>query len=105
MFQPSIDTENAGDWWQWDPAARQWLWLNGSTETNVTPVYGPLGAPTASATPGARSGHATTVSKSGAMYLMGGQRNLLIGMNYGNNSCCLYHHASFIPTIIQCSPC
>ena len=84
----TIETENAGDWWQWEPAARQWLWLNGSTETNAPPVYGPLGVPTASATPGGRAWQATTASRAGVLYLMGGLRNVRINSGYGNNLCC-----------------
>ena len=58
------------DLWQYDVAANQWTWING---TNSEPrVYGIKGSPNSSNTPGMRVGSPTWTGADGQLYLFGG---------------------------------
>lgn len=62
-----------GDLWKFDIAANEWTWVKGSGLPLQSPVYGTLGIPSPSNTPGARSwGVATWVGLDGCLYLYGG---------------------------------
>ena len=69
------------DIWEFSPATNQWAWMGGSNtlpiasccgENAVPGVYGTLGTPTASNTPGSRSSGASWVDRQGNLWLFGG---------------------------------
>ena len=61
----------------WKFSDGQWTWMSGSNATNQTPVYGTLGVPAPSNTPGERSTAATWTDNSGSLWLFGGEANVL----------------------------
>ena len=60
------------DLWRYHPATNEWTWVSGSQNAYGLSVYGPLGAATASAVPGARDKGVTFTDDSGDLWLFGG---------------------------------
>jgi len=60
------------DLWRYHPATNEWTWISGSQNAYGLSVYGPLGAATASAVPGARDRGVTFTDDSGDLWLFGG---------------------------------
>lgn len=73
-----IGFDTAGMWgllndlWRYHPATNEWTWISGSQNAYGLSVYGPLGAATASAVPGARDRGITFTDDSGDLWLFGG---------------------------------
>jgi hypothetical protein len=72
---------NLNDLWMFDPSSMQWEWVDGSSvlvatnssgATGVPGVYGTLGTPAASNTPGGRWESASAVDINGNLWLFGG---------------------------------
>jgi hypothetical protein len=61
------------DFWKYDPAIGQWAWMGGPTATLTAPVYGTLGVPSSTISPGSRYGVRGAADASGNLYLFGGQ--------------------------------
>lgn len=51
----SIPSTRHADLWRYDATTNEWTWMNGVQTTQAQPVYGTLGAPSPTNTPGARS--------------------------------------------------
>lgn len=60
------------DMWFFSPTSLKWTRVMGDTSGAVHPVYGSLGTPSSSNTPGGRVGAMAWRSKSGQVYLFGG---------------------------------
>jgi hypothetical protein len=60
------------DMWRYDPSANTWCWFNGSQNANPLGVYGTLGVPSASTSPGGRLSAAAWQDQSGNLYMFGG---------------------------------
>jgi len=60
------------DLWAFNPSTRTWTWMAGNDTPNATGVYGKLGVPSSSNTPGARAYSVSWVDKSGNLWLYGG---------------------------------
>jgi N-acetylneuraminic acid mutarotase len=65
------------DLWMFNPTAKIWTWVSGSSAVNTLGVYGTMGTPTASNVPGARDSSVGWTDSSGNLWLFGG---------YGNDS-------------------
>jgi N-acetylneuraminic acid mutarotase len=75
-----FDSTNTGglylnDLWKYNPSTKEWTWMAGSSTGNQIGVYGTLGAPSSTNTPGARSGSFTWTDKNGKFWLLGGDGN------------------------------
>jgi hypothetical protein len=60
------------DLWTVDHSGN-WTWVAGDSTNNVAPVYGTIGSPALTNTPGCRSGAATWSDGAGKIWLFGGQ--------------------------------
>ena len=70
-----IDASLLGDLWEFNPSAKMWAWMGGSS-TIVIPnasVYGQFRVPTPANLPSGRWGTSTWTDKSGNLWLFGGQ--------------------------------
>lgn len=65
------------DLWRYDPGTNQWTWMKGSNATNQVGIYGTLGVPSATTTPGARYDLVSWIDGSNNLWLFG-------GAGYGN---------------------
>lgn len=74
----TIDELN--DLWEFSPTNSTWSWMSGSSTVNAAGVYGTLGSPSSTNTPGARDRPATWTDKSGNFWLFGGE-NSTAGFN------------------------
>jgi N-acetylneuraminic acid mutarotase len=63
------------DLWQFDPTAKTWTWVSGSTTGNAAGVYGTLGTPATANVPGARYSAVSWIDGSGNFWLFGGNAN------------------------------
>lgn len=86
LYSSSSQWSYFNDLWKFDPVAREWTWMNGSSTVGTTcPVvvsnasycgrggtYGAQGTPAASNTPGGRYHAATWTDSSGNFWLYGG---------------------------------
>jgi len=68
---------NLNDLWVFTPSTGQWTWMSGSSTIisalgGQPGVYGTLGTPAASNTPGSRTGSVTWTDNSGILWLFGG---------------------------------
>jgi len=61
------------DLWQFNPTAKQWTWISGSSSGGAAGVYGTLGTAAAGNVPGARAGAASWIDGTGNLWLFGGQ--------------------------------
>jgi len=60
--------------WKYDVSTLEWTWMNGDTLANTWPVYGTLGIPSASNTPGARWCYGSWKDNEDNFWLCGGGR-------------------------------
>jgi N-acetylneuraminic acid mutarotase len=60
------------DLWEFNPTAKAWTWVSGSSTGNAAGIYGTLGAASATNTPGARNGPVSWIDGSGNLWLFGG---------------------------------
>ena len=60
------------DAWEYQAAAKQWIWISGSQRNGMAGVYGMLGMGAIADTPGARSAGAAWVDAAGNFWLFGG---------------------------------
>ncbi|MDD3266485.1 MAG: kelch repeat-containing protein [Burkholderiales bacterium] len=66
------------DLWKYNPKTNQWTWVNGSNLNGQSGVYGTMGVPTSTTTPGARN-HRNPFAwsdKNGNLWMFGGAGNL-----------------------------
>lgn len=71
-YNDSDDGGGLSDLWRFDPASRNWTWIGGDTTINHPPVYGTLGTPAGTNTPGGRIGTASWIDTAGNLWLFGG---------------------------------
>jgi N-acetylneuraminic acid mutarotase len=64
------------DLWEFNPANGTWVWVSGSSVDNASGIYGALGTPSSTNTPGARFLPAAWIDKSGNLWLCGGTNNI-----------------------------
>jgi hypothetical protein len=60
------------DLWQFSPTVKEWTWVSGSNQGGVAPVYGSVGASSASNTPGGRDSAVAWADSKGNLWLFGG---------------------------------
>jgi N-acetylneuraminic acid mutarotase len=60
------------DLWEFNPAAKTWTWVSGSSALNVDGVYGTKGVPSSANAPGSRSQGVSWLDSSGNLWLFGG---------------------------------
>jgi hypothetical protein len=60
------------DVWEYSGTANQWVWIGGSNTTGAKGVYGTLGTPAATNTPGARYYASKWTDGTGNLWLFGG---------------------------------
>lgn len=60
------------DLWRFNLATGQWTWLSGSDTPDAKGVYGTLGTPAATNSPGARNAHVGGITSDGRFYFSGG---------------------------------
>jgi N-acetylneuraminic acid mutarotase len=72
------DEKWLNDLWEYDADTNNWRWLNGQATGDQAAVYGAIGVPSATNTPGFRS-NAITWEHNGFLYLFGGE---ITGVNY-----------------------
>jgi N-acetylneuraminic acid mutarotase len=60
------------DLWMFSPAANAWTWISGGTLCCYSGVYGQLGTPSITNSPGGRSGAAAWKDSNGNLWLFGG---------------------------------
>jgi N-acetylneuraminic acid mutarotase len=82
------------DLWKFDPLARQWTWMGGSSAAGQAGVYGTLGTPSATNIPGARMYSVTWTDANGNFWLFGG-----IGMDASETRSSLNDLWEFDPAI------
>jgi len=63
------------DLWEFNPTAKVWTWVSGSSTANATGVYGTLGTPATANVPGARYSSVSWTDGSGNLWLFGGNAN------------------------------
>jgi hypothetical protein len=71
-------TELFSDLWKFSPASGEWTWMGGSnsvstSQSGLPGIYGTLGTPAPSNTPGGRFAASTWVDPSGNFWLFGGE--------------------------------
>jgi len=70
---PSLQTgANLNDMWEFNPTEGTWTWISGGSTTSLSAVYGMLGEPSSSNTPGGREGSVSWTDGSGSLWLFGG---------------------------------
>jgi len=67
------------DLWEFNPSTNQWAWMSGSSTLNQPGVYGTVGVPAASNTPGSRMNPSNWSDVNGNLWLFG-------GLGYDSNS-------------------
>jgi hypothetical protein len=75
--QVNISEVSVNDLWEYSPSAKTWTWVSGSSSVpngvaGEPGVYGTLGTPSVSNTPGARTGAVSWTDNSGNLWLFGG---------------------------------
>ena len=60
------------DLWKYDPSTKEWTWVSGSDTIDNIGVYGTLGTPDVSNTPGAREYSVSWIDSSDNLWLFGG---------------------------------
>ncbi len=68
----ATDPVGFGDLWKYDPATSEWTWVSGADVPNELPVYGTMGTPGASNTPGSRNRGVSWTDSLGKFWLYGG---------------------------------
>jgi hypothetical protein len=63
---------NLNDLWEFNPAAKTWVWVSGANTTGATGNYGTQGVASTTNVPGARWGSVSWVDSSGNLWLFGG---------------------------------
>jgi hypothetical protein len=83
------------DLWNYDPAASEWTWVNGSFTRNAAGVYGTRGVGSTSNIPGGRRGAVSWIDSAGTLWLFGG---------YGNGSTAGSTNASLLNNLWKTTP-
>jgi N-acetylneuraminic acid mutarotase len=68
----TVSVNYLNDLWKYNPVTNQWTWINGSSGSNATGVYGTLGIASALNIPGSRFSSAGWKDVSGNFWLFGG---------------------------------
>jgi hypothetical protein len=68
----SVHTGYLSDVWKYDPKAGLWSWMAGPSTAGAAGVYGQLGVPAATNSPGGRNYSASWVDSSGVVWVFGG---------------------------------
>jgi len=71
------------DVWEFNLSTQQWTWNGGSSSFDAPGVYGTLGVPAATNTPGAREWHTSSTDSTGKFWLFGGQGKDSTTVSYG----------------------
>ena len=71
-YDVSGNLGNLNDLWEFDPTAREWTWVGGSTTENAYGAYGTLGSASLSNMPGARNSALSWTDSHGNFWLFGG---------------------------------
>ncbi len=93
-FDASSTSGYLDDLWEFNPSTKNWVWLAGSDASTcwsteacpATAIYGTLGVPAATDTPGNRSGASSWTDKSGNFWLFGSNAWRLSGTTVTNNN-------------------
>ncbi len=67
--------DSRNDLWEFNPSTQKWTWMSGSNGANTpvpSGVYGTLGVPASTNTPGGRKGAASWTDQNGNLWLWGG---------------------------------
>jgi N-acetylneuraminic acid mutarotase len=65
-------TQDLNDLWEYTPSTNQWTWVSGGNIGTNPGVYGTLGTPAATNTPGGRGGDNNWIDSAGNLWLFGG---------------------------------
>src|SRR5690606_24652687 len=71
-FGESPATGSLNDLWKYDMTTGHWTWMHGSKLANQFGVYGTMGQPHSSNTPGARGMHMAWMDKDDNIWIFGG---------------------------------
>lgn len=70
---PTLETgANINELWEFTPNGKMWTWMGGGSTTSLSAIYGTLGSPSSSNTPGARAASVSWVDNGGNLWLFGG---------------------------------
>ncbi|MBA2406546.1 MAG: PKD domain-containing protein [Chitinophagales bacterium] len=69
-FDASLNLKS--DVWKYDIILNQWVWMAGSSDNFELPVYGTMGVPSASNTPGGRNAYGSWKDLAGDLWIFGG---------------------------------
>src|SRR6187455_1738229 len=65
-----------GDLWKYNPSINEWMWMTGNGITGAQAIYGTMGVPSPTNTPGSRAwGTASWVDNQGNFWLLGGMKS------------------------------
>ncbi len=77
IASPVVRNGDVNDLWEFNPVSNEWTWVKGSNPitsgVNPGPVYGLLGVPSPSNTPGGRDSSASWLDDNGNLWLYGGE--------------------------------
>lgn len=68
----TLASSDLNDLWMFNPTAKTWTWVSGSSAGNEAGIYGTLGTASASNVPGGRGDSASWIDNSGNLWLFGG---------------------------------
>jgi len=68
----NLNSDRAGDLWMYNTAINEWVWMNGTTAVNATPVWGTKGIPNSANMPGGRFCYTSWKSCDGDFWMFGG---------------------------------
>jgi N-acetylneuraminic acid mutarotase len=71
-YGPTGVNGDLNDLWEFNPTAKTWTWVSGSSTANSNGVYGTLGVASASNVPGARFESVSWIDSHGNFWLFGG---------------------------------
>jgi len=69
---PQDQGKNLNDLWEFNPSTHEWSWMAGSGTAGQPGVYGTMGTPSASNTPGGREDASSWTDSNGNLWLFGG---------------------------------
>ena len=62
----------SNDLWEFNPANKTWMWVNGANSGTQPGAYGAIGVPSSSNVPGSRSNAISWIDSSGNLWMFGG---------------------------------
>ena len=85
VFGGIYNSQNYNDLWRYDLNLNEWVWLSGASTAGQSGIYGTLGVPSTTNSPGARYGSATWKDANGDLWLFGGTGSGQSGSGYLND--------------------